>query len=98
LRDPSTWRIDNVQFLGRVRSRRGIHYFLNAHRDERFARCARCHATTRLRKIPLVIHVDSFGLELLRKICRLCVACEMLIAHEFELNGKFNKGSLGRRR
>jgi hypothetical protein len=39
----------------------------------------------RLRKIPLVIHVDSFGLMLLRKTCRLCVVCEMLIAHEAEV-------------
>ena len=63
-------------------------FFLNAYRDERFTRCPRCHATTRLRKIPLVIHVDSFGLVLLRKTCRLCVACEMLIVHEFELNAE----------
>lgn len=66
-------------------------FFLNAHRDERFTRCPRCHATTRLRKIPLVIHVDSFGLMLLRKTCRLCVACEMLIAHEFELNAEVQR-------
>jgi uncharacterized C2H2 Zn-finger protein len=63
-------------------------FFLNAHRDERFTRCPRCHARTRLRKIPLVIHVNSFGLVLLRKTCRLCLACEMLIAHESELNAE----------
>jgi hypothetical protein len=63
-------------------------FFLNPHRDERFTRCPRCRATTRIRKIPLVIHVNSFGLALLRKTCRLCVACDMLIAHEFELNGE----------
>jgi len=63
-------------------------FFLNPHRDERFTRCPRCDATTRLRKIPLVIHVNSFGLALLRKTCRLCVACEMLIAHEFELSAE----------
>jgi len=68
-------------------------FFLNPHRDERFTRCPRCHATTRLRKIPLVIHVDSFGLVLLRKTCRLCVACEMLIAHEFELNAEVQQVS-----
>ena len=63
-------------------------FLLNAHRDERFTRCPRCRATTRLRKIPLVIHVDALGLVLLRKTCRLCVSCEMLIAHEFELNAE----------
>lgn len=35
--------------------------------------------------IPLVIHVDAFGLLLLRKTCRLCVVCEMLIAHDTEI-------------
>ena len=60
--------------------------FLNPHPNERFTRCPRCKATTRLRKIPLVIHVDSMGLVLLRKTCRLCVVCEMLIAQEVEVN------------
>ena len=36
----------------------------------------------------MVIHVESFGLVLLRKTCRLCVACEMLIVHKFELNAE----------
>lgn len=39
----------------------------------------------RLRKISLVIHVDAFGLLLLQKTCRLCVVCEMLIAHDTEV-------------
>ena len=66
-------------------------FFLNTYRAERFTRCPRCHATTRLRKVPLVIHVESFGLVLLRKTCRLCPACEMLIAHEFELNAELQE-------
>ena len=61
-------------------------FFLNPHPNERYTRCPRCKATTRARKIPLVIHVDSVGLVLLRKTCRLCVVCEMLIAHEAEVN------------
>ena len=61
-------------------------FLLNPHANERFTRCPRCKATTGLRKIPLVVHVDSFGLALLRKACRLCVVCEMLIAHETEMN------------
>ena len=60
-------------------------FFLNPHRDEAFTRCPRCNANTRVRKMPLVIHVDSVGLVLLRKTCRLCVVCEMLIAHEAEM-------------
>ena len=40
----------------------------------------------RVRKIPLVIDVDSIGLVTLRKTCRLCVVCEMLIAHKAEMD------------
>jgi hypothetical protein len=61
-------------------------FFLNPHRNERFTRCPRCKATMRVRKIPLVIHVDSVGLVLLRTTCRLCIGCEMLIAHEAEVD------------
>jgi hypothetical protein len=60
-------------------------FVLNPHARERFTRCPRCEASTRIRKIPLVIHVDSVGLVLLGKTCRLCVVCEMLIAHQAEL-------------
>jgi hypothetical protein len=62
-------------------------FFLNPHPNERFTRCPRCQAATKVRKIPLVIHVDAVGLVLLRKTCRLCVVCEMLIAHEAEVKG-----------
>jgi hypothetical protein len=58
---------------------------LNPHARERFTRCPRCEASTRVRKIPLVIHVDSVGLVLMRKTCRLCIVCEMLIADQAEL-------------
>ena len=46
--------------------------------------------------MALVIHVDSVGLVLLRKTCRLCVVCEMLIAHESEIDAVID-GLLGRR-
>jgi hypothetical protein len=65
-------------------------FCLNPHLNERFTRCPRCKATTRLRKIPLVIHVNSVGLVLLRKTCRVCAVCEMLIAHEAEVTRLIN--------
>ena len=61
-------------------------FFLNPHANEAFTRCPRCKAKTRVRKMALVVHVDSVGLVLLRKTCRLCVVCEMLIAHEDEMD------------
>lgn len=60
-------------------------FVLNPHIDQRFTRCPRCESRTRVRKIPLVIHLDSVGLVTVRKTCRLCVVCEMLIAHQAEL-------------
>ena len=60
-------------------------FVLNPHPRERFTRCPRCEAKTLLRKIPLVIHFEPVGLVLLRKTCRLCVVCEMLIAHQAEV-------------
>ena len=61
-------------------------FLLNPYPNERFTRCPRCEASTRVRKIPFVIHVDSIGLVMLRKTCRLCIVCEMLIAHKAEMD------------
>jgi hypothetical protein len=60
-------------------------FVLNPYPRERFTRCPRCEAQTRVRKIPLVIHIDPAGLIMLRKACRLCVVCEVLVAHQAEV-------------
>lgn len=63
-------------------------FVLNPHAEAGFTRCPRCEAATRLRKLPLVIHVEhSAGpsLVILNKTCRLCGACEMLIAHDADI-------------
>lgn len=60
-------------------------FALNPHAAARFTTCPRCKATTRVRKIPFVIHVDGAGLVVLRKTCRLCVNCELVIVHQAEL-------------
>lgn len=59
----------------------------------KFTKCPRCNAPTRLRKLPLLIHVeihvehpDGARLAILGKTCRLCVECEMLIAHEADIS------------
>lgn len=61
-------------------------FVLNPHTDTKFTRCPRCETRTNLRKLPLVIHVDGVGLVLLGKTCRLCLRCDMLIAHKTELD------------
>ena len=60
-------------------------FVLNPHRDAGFTRCPKCEAKTRIRKLPLVIHVEDFGVVVLGKTCRLCPACEVLIAHQAEI-------------
>ena len=63
-------------------------FVLNPHSRERFTRCPSCEASTRIRKIPLVVHVDDPNgprLILLNKSCRLCLRCETLIVHQAEL-------------
>jgi hypothetical protein len=61
-------------------------FVLNPHADAGFTKCPQCDAKTRVRKLPLVIHVEDVGLVLLGKTCRLCIACETLVAHEADLD------------
>lgn len=63
-------------------------FVLNPHTRERFTKCPRCEAATRIRKLPLVVHLECPGeprLVLLNKTCRLCVMCETLIVNRVEL-------------
>ena len=61
-------------------------FALNPYVDAGFTKCPRCEAKMFVRKLPLVIHVDGFGLVLLGKTCRLCPECETLIAHQAHLD------------
>src|SRR3982751_5180634 len=63
-------------------------FVLNSQVRERFTKCPSCAAATRIRKLPLVVHVEHPGgprLVLLNKTCRLCVICETLIVDRVEL-------------
>jgi hypothetical protein len=51
----------------------------------RFTSCPKCAGKTKLRKFPLVIHVDPLYLIALNKTCRYCPYCDLLIAHQDEL-------------
>ena len=60
-------------------------FVLNPYPHERFSRCPNCRQPTRLRKLPLFIHVDPMQPIVLNKTCRYCPACDLLIAHRDEL-------------
>ena len=60
-------------------------FFLNPYSDARFTSCPQCGAKMRSRKLPLVIHIDPMQLLALNKTCRYCPACDLLIAHQDDL-------------
>jgi uncharacterized C2H2 Zn-finger protein len=73
-------------------------FVLNPYVRERFTKCPKCETPTRVRKLPLVIHVnhsDGPRLVLLNKTCRLCLRCEMLIVHQGELEHVVAAAGLG---
>jgi hypothetical protein len=60
-------------------------FFLNPYPDVRFTTCPLCGQKTRVRKLPLVIHIDPMQLVALNKTCGYCPRCDLLIAHQDEL-------------
>ena len=63
-------------------------FFLNSYADIRFtSSCPRCCGTIKQRKLPLAIHVSDWGMVILNKTCRFCPRCELLIAHQDEIEG-----------
>jgi hypothetical protein len=60
-------------------------FFLNPYQDVRFTRYPQCDGKTLLRKLPLVIHVDPMQVVSLNKTCRSCPHCDLLIAHQNEV-------------
>jgi hypothetical protein len=60
-------------------------FFLNPYDDLRFTSCPKCGAKTGQRKLPLVIWVDPHDPVSLNYTCRYCKSCDLLIAHQNEI-------------
>ena len=61
-------------------------FFLNPYVDARFSTaCPVCGGKIRQRKLPLAIHVEEWGIVALNKTCRYCPGCDLLIAHQDEI-------------
>jgi hypothetical protein len=60
-------------------------FILNPYAEYRFTRCPICNQKTKLRKLPLFIHVDPKQPVVLNKTCRYCPDCDLLIAHQDEI-------------
>ena len=69
-----------------IKSERRRHYFfLNPYEDAAFTKCPKCDDKTKIRKFPLVIHINPQQLLLLNKKCRYCVKCDLIIVKKSEL-------------
>ena len=60
-------------------------FFLNPYQDVRFSSCPQCANKTRQSKLPLFIHVSPAQPVTLNKTCRYCPNCDLLIAHQDEI-------------
>lgn len=63
-------------------------FALNPHADYRASRCPRCDHQTFPRKFALLIHVDPDELRVLGKTCKFCSHCQLIIAHQDELEAE----------
>ena len=55
------------------------YFFLNHYEDQAFTRCPKCDNKTKLRKFPLVIHIEPSQMFVLNKQCKYCPACDLII-------------------
>jgi hypothetical protein len=60
-------------------------FFLNPYQDMRWTTCPQCETKMHQRKLPLVIHIDPMVVLALNKTCRYCPSCDLLIAHQDDL-------------
>lgn len=74
-----------IKINGINSEKRRYYFFLNPYEDAAFTKCPKCDDKTKIRKFPLVIHIDPQQLLLLNKKCRYCVKCDLIIAKKTEL-------------
>ena len=55
------------------------YFFLNPYEDYAFTRCPKCDTKTKVRKFPLVVHIDPHQMLLLNKECKYCPSCDLII-------------------
>jgi hypothetical protein len=63
-------------------------FLLNPYSDVRLSKCPSCEKLTHPRKFALFVHVDGWGPFALGKTCRYCSRCELIIAHQDELEAE----------
>ena len=61
------------------------YFFLNPYKNEAFTICPQCRGKTKLRKYPLVIHIEPRQLFSLNKTCKYCEKCDLIIGKQSEI-------------
>ncbi len=60
-------------------------FFLNPYQDMRWSKCPQCDEKMHQRKFVLFIHIESNLPLNLNKNCRYCPHCDLLIAHQNDM-------------
>jgi hypothetical protein len=60
-------------------------FILNLHAETRVSTCPSCEQQMHQRKVPLFIHVDPQIPVILGSTCRYCPECDLLVAHQDEI-------------
>jgi len=66
-------------------------FILNPHTETRVSKCPICGQRMRQRKVPLFIHVDPAIPVILGYTCRYCPDCDLLVAHQAEIETLLDK-------
>ena len=61
------------------------YFFLNPYKDHAFTKCPKCDGKMKIRKFPLVIHIEPQQLFCLNKTCRYCANCDLIITKKSEV-------------
>ncbi|NJK76213.1 MAG: hypothetical protein HC942_22210 [Microcoleus sp. SU_5_6] len=75
-------------YIGKLKPR--YSFILNQYPDFRASKCTnpKCQKLTHLRKFALFIFIEGVGPIILGKTCRYCSKCELIIAHQDELEAE----------
>jgi hypothetical protein len=68
------------------------YFFLNPYENEAFTRCPQCGGKTKLRKYPLVIHIEPNQILCLNKSCKYCEKCDLIIGKQTEIESLMAAG------
>ncbi len=55
------------------------YFFPNPYDDCAFTRCPKCNNKTKVRKFPLVVHIDPNQMLLLNKESKYCPSCDLIV-------------------